>query len=356
MDNLPDPLTPSTLDLRSFTYMPLEVVRLRDSDLVVLASGEEFRAAVLLWCAAWHQVPSASLPNDERMLANLAGFGRDLKAWREVSEAALRGFIECNDGRLYHPVIAEKAIESGSKKKKQSSQTAAATEARRSAKVLRDESEMVAERERYGDVTTNVTLNVTSEKIERNVVQGIGEERKGEDLKKDSPPVAKATRVNVKFEEFWEARPMRDGEDPRKPAEKKFNALVKTGVDPDVMIAGAKSAANAAKDRGIFGTRFVPQTVKWLNDQRFADYAAAAFVIDKPVKGYYAKADSEQLEAWDEHNRASKGIGLPRDVKGGWLCPAEWPPDYVKPDRSFAVPESVLKMMGIAPVSKENAA
>lgn len=126
-----EPLTPADLDLRDFPYMPLDVVRLRDSDMAVVSSGEEFRAAVLLWCAAWHQVPAASLPSDERLLANLAGYGRDVKGWKAISDAALRGFVPCDDGRLYHPVIAEKAIEAKEAKDKQRARTQAAAEARR---------------------------------------------------------------------------------------------------------------------------------------------------------------------------------------------------------------------------------
>lgn len=118
------------LDLRDFPYMPLDVVRLRDSELGVLATGEEFRAAVMLWCAAWHQVPASSLPSDDRLLAQLAGFGRDVQAWLEVKERALHGFQIYADGRLYHPVIAEKATEADNKKKAQRERTAKATAAR----------------------------------------------------------------------------------------------------------------------------------------------------------------------------------------------------------------------------------
>lgn len=110
------PLVPADTDLRDFHFMPLDVVRLVDSDLTAIASGDEFKAAILLWCKSWHQVPCSSLPNDDRMLAHLAGYGRDLKAWRRVKEVAVRGFILCSDGRLYHPVIAEKALEAASSK------------------------------------------------------------------------------------------------------------------------------------------------------------------------------------------------------------------------------------------------
>ncbi|GAB3249101.1 DUF1376 domain-containing protein [Chitinimonas naiadis] len=113
------PLTPSNCDLRDFAFMPLDVVRLRDSDLSALSSGDEFRAAVLLWCASWHQTPAASLPDDDKVLSQLAGYGRVVKEWKTVRDGALRGWIKCSDGRLYHPVVAEKANESWRAKLKQ---------------------------------------------------------------------------------------------------------------------------------------------------------------------------------------------------------------------------------------------
>lgn len=110
-DDLPAPLTPADCDLRDFAFMPLDVVRLRDSDLAVTAEADEFRCAVLLWCASWHQVPAASLPDDDKALAQYAGYGRVVKEWQKVREGALRGWVKCADGRLYHAVVAEKANE-----------------------------------------------------------------------------------------------------------------------------------------------------------------------------------------------------------------------------------------------------
>jgi len=108
---LPAPLTPPDCDLRDFAFMPLDVVRLRDSDLAVTAEADEFRCAVLLWCASWHQVPAASLPDDDKVLAQYAGYGRVVKEWLKVRDGALRGWVKCADGRLYHAVVAEKANE-----------------------------------------------------------------------------------------------------------------------------------------------------------------------------------------------------------------------------------------------------
>jgi hypothetical protein len=109
--DLPAPIVPAEVDLRDFAFMPLDVVRLRDSDLAALEPPEACWAAVLLWCASWHQVPAASIPDDDRVLANLAGFGRVVREWQKVRDGALRGWVLCSDGRLYHPVVAEKALD-----------------------------------------------------------------------------------------------------------------------------------------------------------------------------------------------------------------------------------------------------
>lgn len=101
-----DPLTLPDCDLRGLPFMPLDVVRLGDSDLMALSTGDEFKAAVALWCKCWLQVPAASLPNDDRVLAHLSGTGT---RWKKVREMALRGFVLCSDGRWYHSVIAAKA-------------------------------------------------------------------------------------------------------------------------------------------------------------------------------------------------------------------------------------------------------
>ena len=110
------PLVSSEVDLRDFAFMPLDVVRLRDSELAATVTGEEFRAAVLLWCASWHQVPAGSLPDDDIQLSSLAGYGRVVKEWLLHKAGALHGWLKCSDGRLYHPVISEKANEAWGEK------------------------------------------------------------------------------------------------------------------------------------------------------------------------------------------------------------------------------------------------
>lgn len=125
------PLTPAECDLRDFPYLPIDVVRLRDSDLAATADGEVFRAAVLAWCVSWHQRPAASLPDDDAVLARLLGYGRDVRGWVKLrAGGALRGFVKCNDGRLYHPIVAEKAVTAWKAKQAQRDRTAKARQTR----------------------------------------------------------------------------------------------------------------------------------------------------------------------------------------------------------------------------------
>jgi hypothetical protein len=104
MTDCHDPMVPEDADLRGMPWMRLDVVRLLDSDLYALSSGDEFKAAVSLWAKSWHQIPAGSLPADERVLAHLSGAG---SRWKKLRGMALKGWIKCRDGRLYHPVIAE---------------------------------------------------------------------------------------------------------------------------------------------------------------------------------------------------------------------------------------------------------
>lgn len=108
---LPAPLTAPDCDLRGYDFMPLFGHRLFRSDLYEQTDGEQFKVAVKLWWEAWNQCPAGSLPDDDHKLARLADLGRDVKSWRRMRDAVLRGFILCSDGRLYHKALCEWATD-----------------------------------------------------------------------------------------------------------------------------------------------------------------------------------------------------------------------------------------------------
>jgi hypothetical protein len=97
------------IDLAGYEYMPLLGDKLFSSDFYAEATAEEFRAALTLWWAAWRQVPAGTLPNNDVVLASLAGYGRDVKAWLDVKPMALHGFAGAGDGRLRHTLLCQQA-------------------------------------------------------------------------------------------------------------------------------------------------------------------------------------------------------------------------------------------------------
>lgn len=125
---LPDPLVPPDTDIAGLPSFMLDVERLFASELYAVSTGDEFKAAVSLWGRAWQQVPPGSIPNDERTLAAFSGAGT---RWKKVREMALRGFVLCSDGRLYHKVLCADVLRAAKHKDERRQRTAAATEARR---------------------------------------------------------------------------------------------------------------------------------------------------------------------------------------------------------------------------------
>lgn len=110
-ENLPHPLVPSDADLRDFKFIQLDVAALRISDIALLATADEFRSAILLMAESWHQLPAGSLPSDDAVLANLAGYGRVVSEFQKVKQGAMRGWFLCSDGRFYHPTIGDLVLE-----------------------------------------------------------------------------------------------------------------------------------------------------------------------------------------------------------------------------------------------------
>jgi hypothetical protein len=108
--------------------MPVDCTRLLTSETWIMGNADEKVAALTLWCKSWHQVPAASLPDNDRMLSVLSEAGA---TWKKVRDHALRGWVKCSDGRLYHPVVAEKACEAWALKQARKARTEAARAAKR---------------------------------------------------------------------------------------------------------------------------------------------------------------------------------------------------------------------------------
>ena len=106
----PAPLVPAAVDVRDAPDFRFNIARMLDSDWYHSCSTREALAGINLHARAIHQVPAGSLPGSDALLARLADFGRDIEGWREVKAKALEGWVQCSDGRLYHPDVARNAL------------------------------------------------------------------------------------------------------------------------------------------------------------------------------------------------------------------------------------------------------
>lgn len=192
-DASPPPIDPE-IDLRDFQFMPLLVSQLLTSDTWLISSGDEAKAAVTLWCRAWHQVPAGSLPDDDRLLAGMSGAGAK---WKRVRDVALRGFERASDGRLYHAVICDAAKTAWKKKSDHRNRTKAASESRRKRTEAASSRSEQVERNDNRDGHRNdqrddgATINVTSTKG-----QGQGQGEKKESYpEKERFTISRATRL-----------------------------------------------------------------------------------------------------------------------------------------------------------------
>jgi hypothetical protein len=124
-----------------------------------------------------------------------------------------------------------------------------------------------------------------------------------------------ASPSNDDFEELKRTFPKRKGNYGWKAAERKFNALVKTGVDPKAIITAARKLCHTLKAK--IGTEYIPMPASWLNSEDFTEIAAMSF-IEQP----------EELD-WDAVLSAYKKTGHWSRYAGndpsspGCRCPAE---------------------------------
>jgi hypothetical protein len=234
MSEFSAPLTPADCDLTDFGFMPLDVNRLRKSKAWLWARRQPELGFFMLnlWAVSWHEKPAASLEDDDDVLADAAMC--DPKRWAKVRDKVLHGWIKCSDGRLYHPVVAEKAIEAWASKRKQRHRTANATVARK----LATKTVKSVDEQRNDDRNDDVTFTKG-----QGQGQGQGQEKKKED--DDDPPQLVAARVEKRVCEILRIELQANPE--RVTWRRQIEEMLRDGLDEPSIIA----ATEIARNRGI---------------------------------------------------------------------------------------------------------
>lgn len=135
-----------------------------------------------------------------------------------------------------------------------------------------------------------------------------------------SPSKAHSTALDAAqdFERFWSAYPKREGPNPKKPARLAFDRAVKRGVAVERLIAEVVDLARKHPKP----TRFCPQAVTWLNQDRALDSEPA---VPAPPS---AKTDAD----WARH------LQYARQTNKWWVD--DWGP--MPGDTGCRVPEHLI--------------
>lgn len=184
MTDRPEPLIAANIDLRGMDFMPLKGDALFKSTTWVKASPEARCAALRLW---WHsfarEVPAGSLPDDDILLSDYAGYGGVMRAWRRIKDQAMRGWLLCSDGRWYHKVVCDLAVEAWKGRVRNREKQRKFRERQTGVVTVTLPAETIA-------VPGNVTVTEGVTKPFRNARESEGELKKEEERKEVAPDAA----------------------------------------------------------------------------------------------------------------------------------------------------------------------
>lgn len=266
MNGVIEPPLPADTNLRDFDWMPLEVRRLLKSDWWILACLEEPQAAlaaVHLWAEAWHQVPAASLPQNDAILMCLARV--DAATWSRIKERVMQPWRLASDGRLYHLVLVEKAIDA---RQRQAEAAVRRGKAKERMAALRTGNPVRTFAEQGGDACAERSPNVPR-------MTGT---RTGTEKRKKEPPISppeggeaeppKGQHYPAAFLAWWDTYPRKVGKLAALRAWERARARV-GGAAPHQTLQTACVAFAAASSGS--DPQFLPHPSTWLNQGRWED-------------------------------------------------------------------------------------
>lgn len=263
-----------------------------------------------------HYWATGGLPNDDVQLARIACMGD--KAWK-----AARPTIAA----FFKPSWKHKRIEE---------ELAAARERSASASTSASHRWSKRNANAYANASETHSDGIATEPhpIGNALPSPKEEERK---ISPSARAVGSPTRTGLKarieelFEELWAKKPKRDGANPKMPALKKFLRIVPFGevqgeAKAREIINACQRWAEAERKSEREGKETVAQLITWLNQSRWGDYPAPA--AEAEPNGFYAVFGSPELDAWDAYRMDFEGRKYPRDKRGGWSFPTQWPAGY----------------------------
>jgi hypothetical protein len=139
-----------------------------------------------------------------------------------------------------------------------------------------------------------------------------------------------AEKITDEFEIWYSAYPRHKARGDAIKAYRKARKLVDAGV----LLTGAKAASKkyAGADQ-----QFTPYPASWLNGEQWKDEDLQPPKPQEPTSngGVYVTYGTEPGDAWERDYRG-RGKIPPRDARGGWYHPSEYPEQNVKRETTEA--------------------
>ena len=246
-----------------------------------------------------------------------------------MKAGALRGWIKCGDGRLYHPVVAEKANEAWLQKRifawrKECDRIRKENATRVKASLLPLEfPSRPTENAKIPAETTQPNNGIPSEIA----LKGNGTERNGTDIKIDSSPPTPFGGENADIiDKIYRVFPKAE-----RASRSKVAPLIARLSETERSALAAGCAAYAA-DFAAKPTTQPKGLERFIRDRIWENYGRSGAVTQSLFE---IPRESPAGEAWDAVYRAQGKPGAPW-TNGRWRFPSEWPPASPGPPQARA--------------------
>jgi hypothetical protein len=176
-----------------------------------------------------------------------------IKSWLAIKEEAMRGWVKCSDGRLYHPVVCELADEAYARRVKD-----------RQRKEKWRNGKMGQNADGDGDKTGTEPFQDAELDVPETVLEQMtGQDRTGQEIKKERSSLRspRARAPNPDFDAFWRAYPRKVGK----------GAAAKAWVRATTLNPPSAIIAAVALQKFDHRERFIPHPATWLNQERWLD-------------------------------------------------------------------------------------
>jgi uncharacterized protein YdaU (DUF1376 family) len=225
------------------------------------------------------------LPDNDRVLARIACLPMD--EWTPIS-GTIRAFFHARNGKL-HQERCDIELDRQDRQAGQRSEIAKKGADARWGKNKELDADSNAD-SNAGGMLEGMLLDATTHHRTSEDSKGI---RQGVSLETSPPSHTRSPgRVNGsgeaasdQFEVFWRAYPSRSPHpNPKKLARAKFEAAIKRGVDPVIIVAGAERYAKYAAGERT-DPRYIPQAATWLSQERWTEpYSPRSSRPNGPMK------------------------------------------------------------------------